>query len=67
MGWDRGDFYEAELERQKHRPPVHKQNIPKPAPLLDAEWDEDAGRYVETIGPGPLTKHFSQGDPGDEN
>jgi hypothetical protein len=36
-------------------------------PELDTEWDEEAGRYVPTITAGPLTRFFSNRDPGDEN
>lgn len=43
-----------------------KGQVPKPVPVLTKEWDEDAGRYVDTIQPGPLTRFFSQRDPGDE-
>lgn len=57
--------YDKFRQRQLNMAAVRGQ-VPKPVPVLTKEWDEDAGRYVDTIQPGPLTRFFSQRDPSDE-
>jgi hypothetical protein len=59
--------YEAIDQQVRAKAEAEKPLLIGSTPELDSEWDEDAGRYVPTITAGPLTRFFSNRDPGDEN
>jgi hypothetical protein len=57
---------EEELRNARGRSHAEKPLLIGNTPLLTEEFDEEAGRYVPTITAGPLTRFFSNRDPGDE-